>query len=101
MGEQMEILQGYVNDMLAVENEIHQAFRRQKHSSKPSTVDAAAAQLIARIEDTIDRHIADLKTALERIGGSESQLKKAVGAALGAVAGLYDQVRDETVARMV
>jgi hypothetical protein len=100
MSEQMEILQGYVNDMLAVEQEIHQAFRRQKHSDKPM-VNPEAAQLIGRIEDTIDTHIAELKRALERLGGSESTLKKAVGAALGAVTGLYDQVRDETVSRMV
>ena len=101
MGEQMEILQGYVNDMLAVENELHQAFRRQKHSATPASVNAEAAQLIARIEDTIDRHLVDIKVALERVGGTESQLKKAVGAALGVVAGLYDQVRDEKVSRMV
>src|SRR5215813_7465771 len=100
MSEQMEILQGFVNDMLAVEQEIHQAFRRQKHSDKP-TVHPETAQLIARIEDTIDRHIADLRSALGRLGGSESALKRAVGAALGAIAGIYDQVRDEAVSRMV
>ena len=100
MSEQMEILQGYVNDMLAVEHEIHQAFSRQKHSDK-SAIHPEAAQLIARIEDTIDRHIAELQRALERLGGSESALKRAVGTALGMIAGLVDQVRDETVSRMV
>lgn len=100
MSEQMEILQGYVNDMLAVEHEIHNAFSRQKHSDTPKR-HPEAAQLIARIEDTIDRHLVELKRALERLGGTESALKKAVGAAMGAVAGLYDQVRDETVSRMV
>ncbi len=101
MSEQMDILQGYVNDMLAVENEIHQAFRRQKHSDKPGEVHPEAAQLIGRIEDTIDRHLVELKRALERLGGSESTLKQAVGIALGAIAGMYDKVRDETVSRMV
>jgi hypothetical protein len=96
----MEILQGYVNDMLAVEHEIHNAFSRQKHSETPKR-HPEAAQLIARVEDTIDRHIAELKRELERLGGSESALKKAVGVAMGAVAGLYDQVRDENVSRMV
>ena len=100
MSEQMEILQGFVNDMLAVEHEIHNAFSRQKHSETPKR-HPEAAQLIARIEDTIDRHIRDLQRELERLGGSESMLKKAVGVAMGAVAGLYDQVRDETVSRMV
>ncbi|MEO6028234.1 MAG: DUF892 family protein [Candidatus Binatia bacterium] len=100
MSDQMEILQGFVNDMLAVEPEIHNAFSRQKHSDKPKA-HPEAAHIIARIEETIDGHIVELQRTLERIGGSESTLKKAVGVALGAVAGLYDQVRDEVVSRMV
>ena len=57
--QQLDILQGYVNDMLAVEKEIHQAFSHQKHDQKPQKF-PAAGQLIARIEDTIDRHIEEL-----------------------------------------
>jgi hypothetical protein len=68
-----------MNDVLAVENEIHRL--PSKHSDKPN-VHPAAAQLIARIEDTIDRHLVELKRALERLGGSESKLKQAAGAAV-------------------
>ncbi len=100
MTEQMEILQGYVNDMVAVEHEMHQAFRRQKHGETRSS-HPASAQLIARIEDTIDAHLVELKRALERLGGSESVLKKAVGVALGTAAGLYNQVRSDRVSTMV
>lgn len=100
MTEQMDILQGYVNDMLAVEHEMHQAFRRQKHSDTPSS-HPESARLIARIEDTIDAHIAELKRALESLGGSESMLKSAVGKALGAAAGIYNQVRSDRVSTMV
>jgi ferritin-like metal-binding protein YciE len=100
MSEQMEILQGYVNDMLAVEHEMHQAFRRQKHSHTPSS-HPASAQLIGRIEDTIDVHIAELRRVLERLGGSESALKAAVGKALGAAAGIYNQIRSDRVSTMV
>ena len=79
---------------------MHQVFRRQKHSDTPSS-HPASAQLIGRIEDTIDAHIAELKRALERLGGSESTLKKAVGMALGAAAGIYNQVRSDRVSTMV
>ena len=100
MSEQMEILQGYVNDMLAVEHEMHQAFRRQKHSDTPSS-HPASAQLIGRIEDTIDVHIAELRRVLQRLGGSESTLKAAVGKALGAAAGIYNELRSDRVSTMV
>lgn len=100
MAEQLEALQGYVNDMLAVEREIHQAFSRQKHDEGLKEF-ATAHQLIARIEDTIDRHLVELQRCLERLGTSESALKKAVGSVMGAMAGLYDQVRDDKVSRIV
>jgi hypothetical protein len=99
--QQLDILQGYVNDMLAVEKEIHQAFSHQKHDQKPQKF-PAAGQLIARIEDTIDRHIEELEQCQQRLGADESALKKAVGAVMGAAAGLYDRIRqDDSVSRML
>jgi hypothetical protein len=101
MSAQLDILQGYVNDMLAVEREIHNAFSRQKHDDRVKAF-PAASRVIARIEDTIDRHIKELETCLARLGGDESVLKKAVGTVMGAAAGLYDKVRpNDKVARMV
>ena len=101
MSEQLDILQGYVNDMLAVEREIHNALSRQKHDERVKAF-AAASQMIARIEDTVDRHIRELETCLARLGGDESVLKKAVGTVLGAAAGLYGKVRpNDKVSRMV
>lgn len=99
MNDQTNQLSGFVNDMLAVETELHEAFRRQKHdeSVKQSTI---AYQVICRTEDTIDRHLSGLKACQQRLGGGESALKKAVGGVMGAVAGMYDKLRsDQSISR--
>jgi hypothetical protein len=63
-------------------------------------VDESAQTLVARVEETIDRHLADLRACLEQIGGKESALKKALGSMLGAAAGIYDGMRaDDPVSR--
>jgi len=101
MQGELEILQGYVADMLAVEREIHQAFSRQKHDDHTRKF-AAAGQLISRVEDTIDRHIKELETCLKKIDGEESAVKKAVGAVTGFAGGLVEKLRNEDkVSRML
>jgi hypothetical protein len=100
MGEQMKELQGYVNDMLAVETELHAAFRRQKADAGLKKF-PAAHQLVARTEEVIDQHLESLKRCATRLGG-ESALKQAVGSVLGAAAGLYDKIRgDAKVSRVL
>lgn len=99
MASDTKALQGYVNDMLAVETEIHGALRRQKNDGRIKS-NAMAHQLVSRAEDMIDRHLASLRSCIERLGGSESLMKKAVGGVLGAAAGIYDKVRsDASVSR--
>lgn len=101
MTRAQEILSGYVNDMLAVEREIHQAMSRQKHDARVKRFPAVSL-LIGSIEDTIDTHIERVAEALARLGASESALKKAVGTVLGIVGGVYDKVRqDDKVSRLV
>jgi ferritin-like metal-binding protein YciE len=101
MTQRGEIIQGYVNDMLAVEREAHEAVRRQKHDRTVKQY-AEASRVIDRLEDTLDRHIADLQKCLKSMGADESLLKKAVGTALGAVGGIYDKLRtDDRVSRML
>ena len=90
-------LQGYVNDMLAVENEFHATFRRQRDDDKIRQHEDAH-QLIARAEDIFDRHLISLKDCLQRLGGTESIVKKAVGGVLGVAAGIYNKVRSEETA---
>jgi hypothetical protein len=99
MENEKKDLCGYVNDMLAVETELHEAFRRQKHDDTIATAPRAQA-VIARTEDTIDRHLAALRQCQTRLGGTESVIKKAVGGVMGAAAGLYDKLRaDSSVSR--
>ena len=100
MDEKMDTLRGYVNDMLAVERDLHQAFRRHKEDKAAKTYPQAAAAL-HQIEDRIDVHVASLERQLERMGSGESTVKAAVGAVLGAVAGIYGKIRDERVSRML
>ncbi len=102
MTDQIKSLQGYVNDMLAVESELHEAFRRQKKENAELRRFTAAHQIVERTEDTIDRHLAALRDVLKRLGTEESTLQKAVGGVLGAAAGLYDKLRsDATVSRVL
>jgi ferritin-like metal-binding protein YciE len=100
MDDKMETLRGYVNDMLAVERDMHAAFRRHKEDHAVRTFPETAA-VLQQIEDRIDVHIANLERCLERLGTSESPVKAAVGAVLGAVAGVYGKLRDDRVSRMV
>jgi hypothetical protein len=88
------VLGEYVNDMLAVEREIHHAISRQKHDEAVKRHPAVAA-LIAGIEETIDRHIARVSEELGHLETSESALKKVVGTVLGIAAGIYGRVRPE------
>jgi ferritin-like metal-binding protein YciE len=100
VNEKVETLRGYVNDMLAVERDIHAAFRRHKNDRGAKTYPEAAA-VLQQIEDRVDQHVAKLERALERLGSGTSALKAAVGAVLGAVAGVYGKIRDERVSRML
>jgi ferritin-like metal-binding protein YciE len=100
MDEKIETLRGYVNDMLAVERDLHQAFRRHKDDKTTKTYPQAAAAL-QTIEDRIDVHVASLERQLQRMGSGESPVKAAVGAVLGAVAGVYGKIRDDRVSRML
>ena len=100
MDDKMDTLRGYVNDMLAVERDLHQAFRRHKDDQTTKTYVQAAAAL-QKIEDRIDVHVASLERQLQRMGTAESPVKAAVGAVLGAVAGVYSKIRDDRVSRML
>jgi ferritin-like metal-binding protein YciE len=98
--DMMDTLRGYVNDMLAVERDIHAAFRRHKEDRGAKTY-PEAARVLQQIEDRVDAHVASLQRCLERLGDGESTLKAAVGAVLGAVAGVYGKLRDDRVSRML
>jgi len=90
-------VRGHVQDMLAVETELHEALRRQKNDAHLREV-PQAHRLICRIEATIDRHLSALRSAVSRFGEEESIVKKAVGGVMGAVAGMYANLRSDTSA---
>ena len=94
-----ELLRGHLSDMLAVENEMHAAFRRQEKDGR-LRADDGAQRLVSHVEETIDRHLEALRKCLEDVGGKESALKKALGSVLGAAAGVYDGMRsDDPISR--
>jgi ferritin-like metal-binding protein YciE len=94
-----KLLRDHVRDMLAIENEMHAAFRRQEKDGR-LRADDGAQRLVSRVEDTIDRHLEALRGCLEEVGGKESALKKALGSMLGAAAGIYDGMRrDDPISR--
>lgn len=101
MSARTDTLQQYVSDMLALERHIHDAVRRQRDSEKVKSQNDAH-NIISRVEAQLDEHIEHLEQHLESLGGSAtSPVKEAVSAVTGAVAGLYDQVRDEEVSKML
>jgi hypothetical protein len=100
-GKTNDLVAGYVRDMIAVENEMHAAFRRQKRDERLK-IHAESLRIVESIEDTIDRHLGALRAQLTDLGGDESALKTALGSLLGAAAGFYDRMRsDEPASRML
>jgi hypothetical protein len=101
MSERQDTLQQYVSDMLAVEQHIHQAIRRQEEDESVKKHPEAFA-LISQAEQTLDNHIAALESHLEALGGdAASPVKEAVAGVLGVAAGLIDQVRTQQVSKML
>ncbi len=101
MNHQKETLQQYVGDMLAVERHIHEAVRRQRDSEKAAKF-PEAQNIFTRIEAYLDEHIEHLEQHLESLGGKgASPIKEAVTAVAGVVAGIYDQMRDEKISKML
>src|SRR4030095_13572182 len=98
-------LAGTMNKSFSLENERPQSFRRQKHDDRLN-IHPESARLIARIEDTIDRHLGALRHGLAELGADQSSssfnLKQTLSSVLGAAAGIYNGMRSEDpVSRML
>jgi hypothetical protein len=101
MSTREDTLREHVSNMLALERHIHEAIRRQRDSEKVE-MQIEAHNIISRAEAQLDEHIEHLEQRLETLGGNPaSPIKEAVTAVAGTVAGLYDQVRDEKVSKML
>ncbi len=100
MSDREKNLQTYVSDMLAVESHTFEAVERQAGSDDVKHL-SEASQLINRIQHVLKHNTEAMEKRLEALGGSKSSLKAAAASVVGAVAGAYDQVRTETVSRML
>jgi len=100
--ERMDTLQKYVSDMIAVEEHIASAIRRQVNDENLTNHASRAGQIINKMAELTDRHTEDLKRHLEAIGGDKAKgIKEVATAAMGTLAGLYDKVRNEAVSKML
>lgn len=97
-----DTLQQYVSDMIAVEEHIGAAVKRQVEDKAVATNSSQVSQTIQHIARQTEQHAQQLKQHLQAIGGDPAKsIKEVAGAALGAVAGMYDKVRSEKVSKML
>jgi hypothetical protein len=91
----------YLHDMHSLIGHGHEAIRRQKEQLKDSP-HADAKRAVDGFEETMDQHLAMLKTRLEGMGESvTSPIQDAASAVAGVVAGVYNSVRSEEASKSV
>ena len=96
-----QTLKTYVNDMLALQQHIHQALTHQYDDQNVKN-DAQAYDLIGKLKSQLASHVADLESQVTRLGSEVmASIKQGVTHALGVAAGLYDKVRKDPVSRML
>lgn len=97
-----ETLQQYVSDMLAVEEHIGAAVKRQGDDKDVAQKNPQVSQIIQHIARHTEQHTQALKQHLEAIGGDPAKgIKEVASSVLGAVAGMYDKMRTEQVSKML
>jgi len=95
----LNTVQQYVGDMIALETHIEEAIDRQLDEVKDN---APAAAAVKQFHTMVKGHRDGLKAHLKAIGGSESSpVKNAVAGFFGAAAGMIDKVRTETVSKLL
>ncbi|MCC6453530.1 MAG: DUF892 family protein [Caldilineaceae bacterium] len=100
--ERNEILQKYVSDMIAVEDHIGTAVKRQTEDSDVYKHNPQASQIINDVAQMTEQHAQHLKQHLELLGGDPGKgIKEMATTVMGAVAGMYDKMRNETVSKML
>ena len=99
--ERTEAIQKHLADMQAVEKHILEAVQRQREEDLVRN-DLDTNKLLIEVERTLKEHVQALANLSEEYDGEgESALKKAITAAAGVVAGLYDKVREHELTRML
>lgn len=100
MSERIDTIQKHTADQLALQKHILEALSHQRDSTKLKKM-PEANELVIKIGRTLERHAQELEEMASTYDASQSMLKKLVSQAFGNVAGLYDQVRDQQVSRML
>ena len=101
MRSENDILRQYLSDMVALDEHITEALKRQIEDERMEQF-SEARQAVTTTKNTLETHISGLKRQLETLGGEESgPIKEAVSAVAGIAAGLYDKVRHDPVSKML
>ncbi len=101
MSTRLDLINKHLADMTAVERHILEAVQRQRENDTVRNHIQVNTALI-EIERVLTEHTEHLTKLSEEYGGDgENVFKKALTAAAGIAAGLYDQVRDDTMTRML
>jgi ferritin-like metal-binding protein YciE len=102
MQDRMDILQKYVGDMIAVEEHIGDAVKRQVEDKQVYEHNQEVSRIINQIAQITERHKQHLQDHLKAMGGDKGKgLQKVAAGALGAVAGMYDKIRNDKVSKML
>ena len=97
--QNLNTVQQYVGDMVALESHIEEALDRQLDESKDHP---RAAEAVRRYHNLCKGQRDALKSHLQSIGGSEpGPIKTAVAALFGVAAGVIDRVRTEAVSKLL
>src|SRR3954469_24592127 len=95
----LNTVQQYVGDMIALEDNIDEAIDRQLSLAQDY---APADEAVQRFHQMVKDHREGLKAHLQSIGGSESgPIKTAVADLFGKAAGVVDKVRTEAVSKAI
>jgi ferritin-like metal-binding protein YciE len=93
----LNTVQQYVGDMVAVEDHIEEAIDNQLTLAKDY---APADAAVNRFHQMVKDHREGLKAHLQSLGGSESSpIKTAVADLFGKAAGMVDKIRTESVSK--
>jgi hypothetical protein len=98
--DRKESIRKHTSDMLAIEQHILDAVRRQRDDGKMES-DVNANNITAEIERVLSKHVAVLEDLAQQYGAEgQSTAKEALTKLLGVAAGLYDKVRgDQPISR--
>lgn len=96
-----DILQMYVNDMLALEQDTAKALASQSEDEHVK-MQPAAAVLVSDLAAAAQARVTALDNLANQLGGGVGKaIKDAVGSLAGVLAGLYAKVRKHPVSRML